>query len=162
METLTIAEALKKKARLHGISTENVYNIAEALSVIAANDYQEGEVIVMDMGELVIGKYVSNTGPSYSNKNSACTDFIPVFPYCEVTLTGLKLNAERSVCGYGYADDGRLSSSPTYFKTCFANNTEETTITFTVPENVFRIRATTANDGTITGRMIYHKKPVTP
>lgn len=94
-----------------------------------------------------VGYYINaNTGGSSTNSGSAYTDYFPVLPGATVTLDGVRLDGARSVYGY---DAGKQPMED------IISETAETSVSFIVPENIYYIRATTSNTGTVTGTISY-------
>ena len=79
------------------------------------------------------GKFINAAGNEDSATNSCVTDFIPVIPGQTVYLSGLKLTSARSVYGY------TITKTPAKW---IAGNSDATTLTYTVDNEIYYIRAT--------------------
>lgn len=79
------------------------------------------------------GYFITAVGNLDSASNSCATDYIPVTPGTTIKMTGLKLTSARSVCAY---NDNRI------FVSRIAGGTDDTEVTYLVPDGVAYIRAT--------------------
>lgn len=54
----------------------------------------------IDVGTLIAGKYISQTGAVYSSEDSSVTDFVNVIPEATIIISGMYLQGGRSACSY--------------------------------------------------------------
>lgn len=151
-EAQELTDAQKAQARAN-IGAGSAADVSENTADITANAneitslksaiYNDPVTESLDIQIASVGYYINaTTGGSSSNSGSAYCDYLAVIPGATVSLDGLRLDGNRSV--YGYNQD----KSP---KQPIISGTSETSATFIVPDGVYWIRATTTNNGTITG-----------
>ena len=141
----TLVNAPGATVKTHGL-TVNGKNLASAK--VTFEPGMKRTTTMLDMAATFTGQYINPThGRASTNSSSACTGYVKVEPGCEVTITGLKLTSPRSICVY-MKDD--VVPDVNEFQVV-AQSTDETSVTFVVPDGYHYVRATTSYAGGVAG-----------
>lgn len=113
-----------------------------------ANRINELYNVNIDIGDVLDGYFVGNTGALQQSSGNYCTDFIPVKAGYTVRITGAELSGHRSLCAY--------DENKNLIETLITGVDDVRTFTLMMPENTcyFRFSTISTNKSDVTAQYI--------